>query len=637
VTWARSTGAAIVISLIAAASIIHLNDNVSGYQGRQVELTKLESSAIEAQGAGWEAVFTALDGQSTGNRQSAAQSLVTFKEQIRHTEAVAAGVEMPADLAAAHHQFLVDLRAIAALIESGQTTEARDLSIVSDGVYLTLRESMVTERDLAVSNASRFRQISKWGTAATMLIAACFAGVLAWLTERTRRKAADAAATELRALAFVDSLTHLPNRTEFLDRLHASLERAAAANRSLAVLFLDIDDFKSVNDTMGHAAGDELITLVASRIEAAVRPSDACARLGGDEFAIIVDDIGDLEHSTLVTERILAAMDDPFEINGRQMSVHCSIGLAISEQGDDPADELMRNADVAMYVAKSRGKARFEIYEPSMHPELIENRELLDDLNGALERGELVNHYQPIVDLQTGRVTGAEALLRWNHPSRRLVPPVKFIPLAEQSGLIVPIGRWVLNEACRQSALWRIRHPENRTFAMHVNVSVRQLAEESFIDDLKAALHDFNTDPASLTLELTESMMLDDNAASTRRVEQIRELGVRIAIDDFGTGYSSLGYLQQFTVDAIKIDRSFTERLSQDGRNMEVTRSIVELGLSLGLNIVAEGIEHVEQVAAFRSLGCTHGQGYYYARPMPAGEFARLISREIFAPLARVA
>jgi EAL domain-containing protein (putative c-di-GMP-specific phosphodiesterase class I) len=290
-----------------------------------------------------------------------------------------------------------------------------------------------------------------------------------------------------------------------------------------------------------------------------------------------------------------------------------------------------------MYVAKSRGKARFEIYEPSMHPDLVEQRELLDDLNGALERRELVLFYQPVVEMQTGTVVGAEALIRWQHPSRRIVPPSKFIPIAEQSGLILPIGRWVLQEACRQGALWRIRFPDRSRFSMAVNVSARQLEEPAFVDELRATLRGYNVDPQSLTLELTESMMLRDDETTVCRLRQIRELGVRIAIDDFGTGYSSLGYLQQFPVDVIKIDRSFTERLSSDGRNFEVTRSIVELGRSLGVDIVAEGIEHAGQVAAVRSLGCTHGQGYYFGRPVPADDFTKIISRSIFAPLRRVA
>jgi EAL domain-containing protein (putative c-di-GMP-specific phosphodiesterase class I) len=265
----------------------------------------------------------------------------------------------------------------------------------------------------------------------------------------------------------------------------------------------------------------------------------------------------------------------------------------------------------------------------------VEQRELLDDLGGALERDELALFYQPIVNMHDGRVVGAEALLRWNHPSRRLVPPSKFIPIAEQSGLILGIGRWVLNSACQQVALWRIRFPALDSFSMAVNVSARQLADSAFVEDLRDALESFSIDPATLTLELTESLMVGDDDVTAVRIREIRELGVRIAIDDFGTGYSSLSYLQQFPVDVIKIDRSFTERMSAEGRNFEVTRSIVELGRSLELEIVAEGIEHEAQVSAFRALGCTHAQGYYFGRPVPADEFTRVISRAIYAPAAR--
>jgi EAL domain-containing protein (putative c-di-GMP-specific phosphodiesterase class I) len=305
--------------------------------------------------------------------------------------------------------------------------------------------------------------------------------------------------------------------------------------------------------------------------------------------------------------------------------------VAVSELGEEKADALTRNADVAMYVAKSRGKARFEIYEPSMHPDLVEQRELHDDLSGALEREEFALYYQPIVDMRDGSIVGAEALLRWNHPTRRLVPPSKFIPIAEQSGLISAIGRWVLEQACRQAAIWRAGFPEYPQLSISVNVSARQLADPGFPAELQAALDRVRVEPQMLTLELTESMMLKDDEVTAERMARIRETGARIAIDDFGTGYSSLSYLQQFPVDAIKIDRSFTERLSADGRNFEVTRTIVELGRSLGLEIVAEGIEHAGQVAAIRSLGCTHAQGYYFGRPMPADEFARMISQAILA------
>jgi diguanylate cyclase (GGDEF)-like protein len=631
-SWLRSAALAVIISLLAAAVIIRLNDTGDRYHEREEALSALERSVVDATVESGLAMLASVEGEDG--------EAVRAMESYRIAAAELAAAPIPGgaqQVRLLRDQYVQELGKVALLVEAGRGLDAARSLRSLEEPFRSLRASIADERLAASRGERRYEQISTWSTVAAMMFAAAIAGLLAWHTERSRRKAADAAADELRSLAYIDPLTGLPNRTEFMARLNNALLGIRDGGGTLAVLFIDIDNFKSVNDTMGHAAGDLLITLVARRIEAAIRPSDTCARLGGDEFAIILDGMGDLEHATHVTERILMAMDDPFVVDDRQLSVHCSIGLAISEGGKEDADELTRNADVAMYVAKSRGKARFEIYEPSMHPDLVEQRELLDDLNGALERRELVLFYQPVVEMQTGTVVGAEALIRWQHPSRRIVPPSKFIPIAEQSGLILPIGRWVLQEACRQGALWRIRFPDRSRFSMAVNVSARQLEEPAFVDELRATLRGYNVDPQSLTLELTESMMLRDDETTVCRLRQIRELGVRIAIDDFGTGYSSLGYLQQFPVDVIKIDRSFTERLSSDGRNFEVTRSIVELGRSLGVDIVAEGIEHAGQVAAVRSLGCTHGQGYYFGRPVPADDFTKIISRSIFAPLRRVA
>jgi diguanylate cyclase (GGDEF)-like protein len=635
-SWVRTAFVAILISLIAAASVIQLNANVTRYHERSEVLTAREQELVDLRSAAWQAIWTGIEAAASGDGRLAATSLDGFRARLAEVEAADPLTAAP-DVEQLRATFVRDQRGVLTLLEAGSAADARAAMVRTEEGFVWMRTELGVERVLATRNQQRFRALSTWGTVAAVFLAAGFVGLLSWYGERVRRKAADATATELREMAFVDPLTDLPNRVAFLSGLNDALNDASETTGALAVLFIDIDNFKSVNDTMGHAAGDELITQVARRIRSAVRPADVCARLGGDEFAIIVEHMKDLEDSTLVAERILAAMDQPFYVDGRELNVHCSIGVAISEHGVEGADELTRNADVAMYVAKSRGKARFEIYEPAMHPDLVEQRELLDDLTGALEREELVLYYQPLIDMPTEGVVGAEALIRWNHPTRRLVPPSKFIPIAEESGLIVPIGRWVLEEACRQGALWRIRFPGHRGFTMAVNISARQLAQPSFIEDVRATLHGFHTDPASLTLELTESMMLADDEVTALTIREIRELGVRVAIDDFGTGYSSLAYLQQFPVDVIKIDRSFTERLSADGRNFEVTRSIVELGRSLNLEIVAEGIEHAGQVAAIRSLGCTHGQGYYYGRPMPAAEFTKLISRAIFAPTSRAA
>ena len=424
---------------------------------------------------------------------------------------------------------------------------------------------------------------------------------------------------ELRFQAYHDPLTGLANRTLFLDRVDARLDQPA--DGLPVVLFLDLDDFKIVNDTMGHAAGDRLLVGVAERLREVLRPADVAARLGGDEFAILLDDGPELSHAVTVANRIVDVLRTPFPIEGQDIVVGGSIGVAVGRSGSTDAAELLRNADVAMYTAKGAGKNRVSVFEPTMHAAIVARHALSADLSRSLGRGELVVFFQPIVALETSLVTGFEALVRWRHPSRGLILPSEFIPLAEETGVIRALGRYVLEEACTQAARWGAVHTGPEPLTVAVNLSAQQLQEPSFIEDLQSIVANSGIDPSQVLLEMTETVMFHETSTTLTRLAAIRELGVRIAIDDFGTGYSSLGYLRRFRVDVLKIAREFVGPADRS-EEWAFAAAIVALGRTLGLTIVAEGIETPGQLERLRALGCELGQGYLFARP--AGSDATL-------------
>jgi diguanylate cyclase (GGDEF)-like protein/PAS domain S-box-containing protein len=435
--------------------------------------------------------------------------------------------------------------------------------------------------------------------------------------------------------AFHDSLTSLANRALFKDRVDHALQRTKRQTPSVAVLFLDLDGFKEVNDSLGHAAGDRLLIQVAERLHSCVRPSDTVARFGGDEFAVLIEDASDDIDVVQVAERVLEGLRQPFVVNGRELHVRGSMGIARMDGDVDGADQLLRNADLAMYRAKAAGNGGYERYDPEMHTELVQRVRLEADLRRALEAGELFLQYQPTFDLASGQLVGAEALARWRHPTRGLVPPTEFIPLAEASGLIRPLGAWVLREACRQAAEWQRSAPRrDKPLALSINLSGRQLQFPEVVDDVGLALSESGLPPDSLVLEMTESVLMDDNENVLDILRRIKQLGARLAIDDFGTGYSSLSYLHRFPVDMLKIDRSFVERLSHASDNAELARTIVRLGQSLQLVTVAEGVEDSAQFLALRRMGCDIGQGYYFGRPMESEEIGRLLGDDL-SPLAK--
>jgi diguanylate cyclase (GGDEF)-like protein len=433
------------------------------------------------------------------------------------------------------------------------------------------------------------------------------------------RLLAERAAQEarLRHAALHDPLTKLANRALLRDRAEHALVRASRRQQEhpLALVFLDLDNFKTVNDSLGHAAGDALLVESSRRLLACVRATDTVARLGGDEFAIFIEDPTDTEGCTLITTRIIDALERPFTLEGRELFISASLGLATAREGES-ADDLLRNADVAMYIAKTRGKGRVERFEPEMRTIALERMELESDLRRAIDNEEFVLYYQPIVVLESGEITGVEALVRWQHPRRGLLAPAQFIGAAEEMGLIVPLGAWVLREACRQGAAWH----RKRDLAMTVNVSGRQLQTMQIVADVRAALDASGMNPQALILELTESVLTEGNETVIGTLRSLKDLGVRLAIDDFGTGYSSLSSLHRFPIDILKIAKSFVDDVDQASGRQGLTQAIIALGNSLSVRTIAEGIEQSTQSAQLQLLGCELGQGFHYSVPLPPGE-----------------
>jgi diguanylate cyclase (GGDEF)-like protein/PAS domain S-box-containing protein len=449
-----------------------------------------------------------------------------------------------------------------------------------------------------------------------------------FLTDITERMALE---EQLKHQAFHDPLTGLANRVLFGDRVSHALARRRRRARSLAVLFLDLDDFKDVNDAIGHSAGDELLREVSRRLERCLRPGDTAARLGGDEFGILLEELADADEAEAVAARVLEALAVPMSISDTEILVSASVGIALSTSRGDRAEELLRNADVAMYAAKNRGKGRFELYEPEMHAAAFRRLELVAEMRQALQLGEIAVHYQPLVRLGDGAVVGYEALARWNHPRLGLVGPGEFIPAAEETGQIMEIGEIVLGTGCRQAQAWREMTAGPIAPSISVNVSARQFRAESLSDSVRTALTSSGLPPEALVLEVTESVLMDDSALSLRRLRELKRLGVRLAIDDFGTGYSSLSYLRRLPVDILKVDKSFIHEIEGGGEAFELVRMIVQMGNTLHLNVVAEGVETPAQAAALRQIGCDLAQGFHFARPMVAADVVELISSEAVA------
>jgi diguanylate cyclase (GGDEF)-like protein/PAS domain S-box-containing protein len=440
----------------------------------------------------------------------------------------------------------------------------------------------------------------------------------------TTRKAAE---ERLLHDAFHDSLTGLPNRALFIDRLGMAIAHAKRRlSYTYAVLFIDLDRFKNVNDSLGHSAGDELLIAVARRLESCLRPGDTVARLGGDEFSILLDEVADVDHAVQVAQRLHREMARPFKVKGHEVFVTLSLGITLGAGGDyDRPEDVLRDADTAMYGAKSSGKARDAVFDQDMHDRAVALLELETDLRRAIERSEFEIYYQPIVSLECGRIDAFEALLRWRHPRRGLLHPSSFVPVAEDTGLIVPIGWWVLHEACSQLADWQALPVGGKHLAVTVNLSSKQFMQADLVERIQGILTQTGVRPDSLRLEITESTIMGQAEDAIAKLLALRDFGVKLYIDDFGTGYSSLSYLHRLPVDALKIDRSFISEMDGGGERSEIVGTIVTLARTLRMDVAAEGIETAEQVSRLRALSCHYGQGYYFSKPLAGAAAGGLI------------
>jgi diguanylate cyclase (GGDEF)-like protein len=430
-------------------------------------------------------------------------------------------------------------------------------------------------------------------------------------------------------LASHDSLTNLPNREMFNEMLRHAIEVASRHERQFALLFIDLDRFKVINDSLGHDAGDALLVEVAKRLRAVLRASDVVARLGGDEFVVLLEECGDVADVEGIAASLLAELGRPVLLNGHECHTTASIGIAMYPSNGTDAQALTKNADMAMYLAKDDGKNAFRFFSKEVKTQSIERLTLETALRRAVEREQFSLHYQPKVDMASRQITGVEALLRWTHPELGMVPPLKFIPLAEETGLIVPIGRWVLREACAQNMAWQ--HRGLRPVSMAVNLSPRQFADDQLLQDVDEALVASGMSPTLLQLEVTESMVMGNVARAVKVLTAIQSRGIRLAIDDFGTGYSSMSLMKHFPIDTIKIDRSFVRDLHDDSEDQAIAQAIINMGKALGMTVVAEGVENAEQEAFLRSHACDEMQGFLFSKPLPAADLAHLLKPQALA------
>jgi diguanylate cyclase (GGDEF)-like protein len=453
------------------------------------------------------------------------------------------------------------------------------------------------------------------------------------LEDFTERKALE---DELAHQALHDSLTGLPNRALLMDRMSHALSRLRQnAERDggvieqkarVGLLFMDLDDFKRVNDSLGHPAGDKLLVEVAERLAPHLRPGDTFARFGGDEFAVLLDELEDASDATGLAQRLVRELRAPFWLDGQEIFITASIGAVLSDPGEEGGEDLLRRADVAMYQAKMSGKDRYALFSQKMRGSDLRRLKLDGDIRRALEAGEFRVYYQPKVLLRTGELIGFEALVRWEHPEHGLLAPVEFISLAEETGLIMPLGHWVLTEACRQAKIFKERSPRRAPLKMFVNLSARQFRHPTLVEEVSSILSETSLEPGELALEITESVMMEDETMAQTILGKLQEQGVILAMDDFGTGYSSLAYLQKFPVDMLKIDRSMVEEVDENPDSVAILSAIISLGHALRLTVVAEGVEAAGELEMLRSLGCDFGQGYYWRGPCPADEAVELLT-----------
>jgi diguanylate cyclase (GGDEF)-like protein len=557
--------------------------------------------------------------------QSAASSLNELLEAVnRDPQEVHKATRLQSLIAARAAQFEGALEHLkngkkAAALQAMTSTQGRQILEGADEVFAQFSES---QGALFERRIGELQQSTSFALVTFNVATFCglfLLGLLYYLVYRDiaeRRRAEE----KLRVVSTHDSLTALPNRTLLHERLSHALAKAQRHGRQLAVLFIDLDRFKNVNDTLGHDAGDRLLQVTAQRLYDCLRETDTMARQGGDEFVVLMDELTDHEPITRVSQRILDAVAQPLVIDGQELHITASIGISVYPED---GRTLLRNADIAMYRAKEKGRNNFQFYSAQIDNYSVERLALESGLRRAVEREEFMLHYQPKVNIASGLITGMEALLRWQHPELGGVAPGRFIPIAEENGLITPIGAWVLKTACMQNRAWQRQGV--RRFPVAVNLSPRQFSGESLLDDVKAALDASGLAPADLELEITESMVMNNPEQAVSQLQQLKELGVRVAIDDFGIGYSSLAYLKRFPIDSVKVDRSFVEDIPEDVNSMAIAQAVIAMAHNLRLKVVAEGVESEAQLGFLRGEGCDEIQGHYFCEARAASEISGMM------------
>jgi diguanylate cyclase (GGDEF)-like protein len=577
-------------------------------------LSRIETGSRHQSALEWQAVAEGrLAPELARERQQVDATMNDLLTQLRAADSKSASARAVSDAFGVYQAAVNDEFRLLAEGEGAEAEEVDEQRV--DPAFARLAQSLAMATRHYDTIAHQANQRADLGTLLLLVVAAMIIGVLVWRFQRAKSQAAELFAHQARH----DPLTALPNRTLLVEQLQGELARAARRKEPVFLLWLDLDDFKVVNDSLGHQAGDQLLLAVGERVRACLRPGDTPARMGGDEFTVLLADVDGRQGAIRVAERVGTELAAPFEVAGHQVTVQASIGIAQSVPGHTSADQLLRNADIAMYEAKKQGKGQYQVFSPGMDQAAWKRLELEAELRIALEQQQFELYYQPILDLDSGAVSELEALVRWDHPTRGLLPPAEFIPLAEETGLIVPLGAWVLDQACQQLAAWEAGHQHHPSLGLSVNLSPRQLREPELPSQVAQALARSGLDPRRLTLEITETSMIDDLGTAEATLTALRRLGIHVAVDDFGTGFSALGALKHYPVDSLKIDRSFVDGLGHDAQDTAIVHAVIAFAKTLGLKVTGEGIETTEQLEQLRALGCDHGQGYYFAKPLQHG------------------